>query len=116
MNLDKQEIQDAIDKQILQAEKIYGKDVKFTILNIIGLVKMLTPEKTEEKPTRLIPLSEWDNFHNYPTVGALRQYYFRRETNDFEYCIVHGGEKGTRLLIDENKFFEWQNNRRKKVA
>lgn len=116
MNLDKQEIQDALDNQILQAEKIYGKDVKFTILNIIGLVKMLAPNIAEEKPSRLIPLSEWDNYHIYPTVGALRQYYFRRKSNGFEYCIIHGGEKGTRLLIDENKFFEWHNSRGEKRA
>lgn len=113
MNLDKQEIQDAIDKEISQAEKIYGKDVKFTLLNIIGLIKMLAPEKTEEKPSRLIPLSEWKNYHSYPTVGALRQYYNRKETNGFDYCIVYGGERGTRLLIDENKFFEWLKSRKK---
>ena len=37
MQLSKEEIQSAIDEQIKSAEKQYGKNIKFTIINISDL-------------------------------------------------------------------------------
>lgn len=113
MQINKEEIQAALDEEIKSAEQKYGKGIKFTLINIIGLIKMLNPERPE-KESRLIPLADWENYHSYPTKGALRQYYFRRETNGFDYCVEPGGENGNRILINEDKFFEWQRNRKKK--
>ena len=43
MQLEKEEIQEAIDEQIVQAEKKYGKEIKLTLINIISLLNMLNP-------------------------------------------------------------------------
>lgn len=106
MELSKDEIQATIDENIKAAEKKYGKEIKFTLINIISLLKMLNPEHQEEK-SRLIPLAEWDKYHPYPTVGTLRQYNFHN-TRNFHECLEYGGAEGNRILIDEKKFFEWQ--------
>lgn len=108
MQLNKEEIQAAIDEQITAAEKQYGKGIKFILINIIGLFKMLNPEQPEKK-SRLIPLSQWNDFHLYPTVGSLYQYNFNRENNGFDYCVIRSGK---RILIDEDKLFEWLQNRK----
>ena len=73
---------------------------------------MLNPEK-EEKKSRVIELSKWNEYHPYPTVGALRQYYFKKDKNGFAEVVEHGGENGGRILINEDKFFEWQASRKK---
>lgn len=112
MELTKDEIQSALDEAIKDAENKFGPSIKFTIINIVGLLKMLYPEQPK-KQSRLIPLAKWNDYHDYPTVGALRQYYNRKEKNGFGFCIEAGGENGTRILINEDKFFEWQNNRGK---
>lgn len=114
MQLEKEEIQEAIDEQIVQAEKKYGKEIKLTLINIISLLNMLNPKDNEVKKARLIPLSQWNEFHQFPTIPALRQYAFRRETNGFDEVLEYGGENGKTLYINEDKFFEWYYNRHKK--
>jgi hypothetical protein len=114
MQIDKDEIQAALDETIKDAEKKYGKEVKFTLINIISLIKMLNPEQPQEQ-SRLIPLSEWNDHHVYPTVGTLRQYKFYNTRNFIEECLEFGGADGNRILIDEKKFFEWQ-RKNKKIA
>lgn len=113
MQLDKKEIQELIEHKIKIAEKQYGKDVKFLVIEILGLEKMLAPE-VEAKKSRLIPLAEWNEYHPYPTVGALRQYKFYKDTNGFDKVLEYGGENGGRILINEDKFFEWQRQRKNK--
>lgn len=114
MELTKEEIQASLDDEIKNAEKQFGPSIKFTITRIIGLMKMLYPEQ-QQKRSRLIPLAKWEEYHDYPTEGALRQYYNRREKNGFGFCVEPGGENGTRILINEDKFFVWQNNRGKRI-
>lgn len=111
MQLSKEEIQAAIDEQIKSAEKQYGKNIKFTIINIIGLVKMLHPEQPE-KESRLIPLAKWNDYHPYPSTGTLYQYKFKA-LEGFNDCLV---QNGVRILIDETKFFEWLHNRKNQSA
>ena len=112
MNFNKQDIQEIIDLEIKQAEKKYGKEFKMTLLKILSYEKMLNPDKPIQQKEP-IPLAEWDKYHKYPTVRALRNHYFNRATNGFEYCVTYGGANGGRILIDEDKFFEWQSNRKK---
>lgn len=106
MELNKDEIQQALDEEIKNAEKRYGKAIKFTLINIIGLVKMLNPNEGK-KETKLIPFSKWNDYHDFPKVGSLYQYKFNN-TDNFNYCVVKFGK---RVLIDEEKFFTWMHNR-----
>jgi hypothetical protein len=59
---------------------------------------------------RLIPVTEWNRFHVWPTTNGLRYYIFNAEFNGFDKVI---NRVGRRLLIDEEAFFTWvkeQNN------
>lgn len=62
-------------------------------------------EKTQnETKTRLIPVTKWNDYHIYPPIGGLRHLIFYEKTNGFDHCIVRIGR---RVLIDEDKYFEW---------
>lgn len=108
MNFNKQDIQEIIDLEIKQAEKKYGKEFKLILLKVLSYEKMLNPDKPiqEKEP---VPLAEWDKYHKYPTVRAMRNYYFNKDENGFSYCVVMNGH---RILIDEDKFFYWMKNRK----
>ena len=110
MQTSKEEIQEIINEEIKEAEKKFGKQFKMTLLKILSLEKMITPTTTQEKRSRLIPLSQWNEHHEYPTVGALRQYKHHNVDN---FCDVleSGGINGCRILINEDKFFEWHKRR-----
>lgn len=114
MQVESDYIQELIDSKIKSAEKTFGKDFKNALIEIISLEKMLNPVATqaEEKQVRLIPLAKWNNYHDFPTVSALRQYKFRSKLNGFEDVIEYGGENGNQILINENKFFVWYTNRK----
>ncbi len=62
-----------------------------------------TSEKISPK-TRLIPVTKWNEYHAWPPVGGLRHLIFYEHTNGFNHCVVRVGR---RVLIDEDKFFEW---------
>ncbi|NGX36400.1 MAG: hypothetical protein K1000chlam1_01246 [Candidatus Anoxychlamydiales bacterium] len=62
--------------------------------------KISKPNKKE----RLIPLSKWNDYHDYPTIGALRHLAFYRHKNGADKFIRNVGR---RLLICEKRFFEW---------
>lgn len=59
-------------------------------------------EKRTEK--RLIPVTKWNEYHPWPPVGGLRHLIFFEKTNGFAHCVVR---LGRRVLIDEDRFFEW---------
>ncbi len=63
---------------------------------------------TEIRPvkTRLIPVTQWKDYHPWPPIGGLRHLIFYEKTNGFNLCVVR---LGRRVLIDEDKFFEWVN-------
>ena len=109
MDIEKEEIEDRISQKIKEGEKLFGKDFKFLVLEILGLEKMIHP--AEEPKERLIPLSKWNDYHDFPTVSALRQYKFRMNINGFRDVIEFGGENGKTILIKENKFFKWYTTR-----
>ena len=100
MQLDKIEIQEAIDHKIKEGTKKYGKDFRYCILEILSLEKMLNPTIKEN---RLIPLAKWNDYHDYPKVGSLRQFHFYN-TDNFNKCVVQNGK---RVLLDENEVLNW---------
>lgn len=65
---------------------------------------------------RLIPVTKWNDFHMWPTLGAMRSLIFNRKTNGFDK-VVKKVQK--RVLIDEAAFFKWveetSDNERNKV-
>ena len=112
MNYDKTDIETLINAEIEEGEKKYGKDFKLRILKILSYEKMLLPQVEQVKHSRKIPLSEWKKYHDYPTVRALRAYYYDKKTG-FDYCVEHSENKQKRIIINEDKYFEWQENREK---
>lgn len=110
--LEKKDIETMIKEKMDLYCKQYGKNFKFAVIEILSLEKMLNPS-SEEKPPRLIPLAKWEQYHTDYTVRALRQFYFYREQNGFEECVEYGGNNGGRILINEDKFYKWQEKRSK---
>ncbi len=53
---------------------------------------------------RLIPLTDWPQFHSYPPIGGLRALVFNGKTNGFNKVIRRIGK---RVLIDEAEYFKW---------
>lgn len=53
---------------------------------------------------KLIPIAKWPDHHEWPSVAGLRWMIFNKEKNGFTKAIV---KSGRRVLIDEEKFFEW---------
>jgi hypothetical protein len=58
----------------------------------------------ESAARRLIPLTEWNQYHAWPPLGGLRHLVFHEWQNGF--CSVVK-RVGRRVLIDEKAFFEW---------
>lgn len=107
MDASKNEIQQAIDDAIENAGQRFGKSFKIELLKIIALQKMLAAETPK---SRLIPLGKWNDYHDYPTIGALRQYR-HYNTDNFNDVLVKSGINNGRILIDENKLLAWLENR-----
>lgn len=58
----------------------------------------------EDTGRRLIPLSNWSEYHDWPPQGGLRHLVFHSDRNGFDKVIRRAGR---RILIDEQAFFEW---------
>ena len=58
----------------------------------------------------LIAVSQWNKYHDFPTVGALRNLIFFADKNGIDKCIR---KIGGRLYIEESAFFEWVDERSK---
>lgn len=58
---------------------------------------------------RYIPVPNWNNHHEWPRIGGLRNLIFNRHRNGFDrFGVVK--KVGKRVLIDEVAFFEWVAN------
>jgi hypothetical protein len=57
--------------------------------------------------TRLITVSSWEQHHDWPRAGGLRNLIFNKHKNGFAAVVR---KVGKRVLIDENAFFEWVAN------
>lgn len=62
------------------------------------------PETSKPIQNRMIPLSKWNQYHDWPSIAGLRAYAFMRDANGFNQVIR---KVGRRLLICEKSFFEW---------
>lgn len=60
----------------------------------------------DNQPTRLIPLSKWNQYHDFPTISSLRHLVFFEEQNGFNKVIRRIGKK---IYLCERSFFEWVN-------
>ena len=58
---------------------------------------------TNNKLSKLIPVTQWNDYHPWPPIGGLRHLIFNKSTNGFETAFK---KIGRRVLIDESKFFE----------
>ena len=54
--------------------------------------------------TRLIPVTRWNDHHDWPPQGGLRHLIFNEKSNGFDAVVRRVGR---RVLIDEAAFFEW---------
>lgn len=113
MQLEKSEIEELIKEKVKTAEAMYGRNVKLLLLEALTLQSSIN-KSSEEKKSRLIPLAKWNEYHPYPTVGALRQYKFYKDTNGFDEVLEYGGGNGGRILINEDEFFKWLRQRKNK--
>ena len=116
MSLSQEEIEELINEKIQQGIEKYGKPFKLFAFELVNLVKSLTDNIVQPQQSRIIPLSEWDKYHQYPTIPALRQYYFHREKNGFSEVVEYVGNNCGRILIDEAKLFNWLKIRKAKHA
>lgn len=57
---------------------------------------------------RLIPVTDWSDYHPWPPVGGLRHLIFHANSNGFDQVLRRVGR---RVLIDEAAFFNWVNQR-----
>lgn len=58
---------------------------------------------------RYLTVSSWNNHHDWPRIGGLRNLIFNRKTNGFDQFNVVK-KIGKRVLIDEAAFFAWVDN------
>lgn len=56
------------------------------------------------KKDRLIPLTKWKDYHEWPSEAGLRSLVIRAKDNGFDKVVK---KAGGRVLIDEEAFFKW---------
>ena len=66
-------------------------------------------QKMQKSERRLIPVTKWNDYHPWPPIGGLRHLIFFEKDNGFSHCLVR---LGRRVLIDEERFFEWADRQR----
>ncbi len=60
--------------------------------------------KTSHNTRRLIPVTTWNQYHDWPSTSGLRHFIFNGHRNGFDRVVKRAGR---RVLIDENAFFDW---------
>ena len=62
--------------------------------------------KTEQQvqTNRLIPVTRWNDYYPFPTIGSLRALVFNASKNGFNKVIR---KIGGRIVLDERQFFLW---------
>ncbi len=53
---------------------------------------------------RLIPATDWNKYHPYPSIAGLRHLIFHGKANGFDRVVRRIGR---RVLISEKDFFLW---------
>lgn len=91
-------------------------------LTVAELLTLLAKQTASERPavvadsappvpvpssgSRLIPVTDWNKYHQWPPLGGLRWLIFNEKSNSFDKVVRRVGR---RVLIDEAAFFEWVN-------
>lgn len=73
-------------------------------IGLFGMDRLYHGPRHEVAGTRLIPVSKWNDYHDWPPPGGLRHLIHFRAANGFDAVLRRVGR---RLLIDEKAFFEW---------
>ncbi len=89
---------------LLDCIRLYGKTPPSTPKNIKNAPTV------QEKEKKIIPLCRWNDYHEWPSISALRWYRFQ-DKNGFNKCLISIGRK---LYIDEQLFFDWLSEQKEK--
>lgn len=100
--MDKSTIENLISEKIKAGKKKFGNEFEITLLEILGLQKLMT---TEPSKNREIPLTRWNDYYPDPSVPALRMLVFRAKENGFDMAMTR---RGNRILIKEADYFKWK--------
>jgi hypothetical protein len=73
-------------------------------LKIFNSDKILGQRK---ESSRLIPVTKWNQYHEWPPIGGLRSLIFNAKYNGIGCCVK---KVGRRVLIIEDEFFKWAKN------
>ena len=65
----------------------------------------------EPRQTRFIPVSKWNEFHEWPPLGGMRHLIFFRNENGFAKVLKRPNRT---WLIDEKAFFKWVSEKKYK--
>lgn len=69
---------------------------------------MIETQKNTPNNQRLIPVTQWNKYHEWPTPAGLRYLIFNAASNGFSTAIRRIGR---RVLISESAFFSWVDSR-----
>jgi hypothetical protein len=58
----------------------------------------------EETCSRLIPITKWNQYHPWPSIGGLRHLVAHAKNKKCTHIFV---KAGGRVLIVEDAFFAW---------
>jgi hypothetical protein len=58
----------------------------------------------EETKNRLVPVTKWNQYHPWPSIGGIRHMIAHRKEKKCGHVFV---KVGGRWLINENAFFSW---------
>jgi hypothetical protein len=73
--------------------------------------KQDSKKSVEPRQTRFIPVSKWNEFHEWPPVGGMRHLIFFRNENGFAKVLKRPNRT---WLIDEKAFFKWVSEKKYK--
>lgn len=62
---------------------------------------------------RLLTVSQWNQYHPWPSPAGLRHLIFYARSNGFDQVMRRVGR---RVLIDESQFFRWLDEQQGEVS
>ena len=81
-------------------------------MEIFFSLEISAPESHDEpRQTRFIPVSKWNEFHEWPPLGGMRHLIFFRNENGFAKVLKRPNRT---WLIDEKAFFKWVSEKKYK--
>lgn len=82
-------------------------ELMFTKIEEITDKEAPSPQDPAKPQNRLIPITHWNKYHEWPTIAGLRWLIFTNKKG-FDECIRRTGR---RVFINETAFFEWLNKK-----